>query len=55
MFGTVSLTQFYTYRALRRWFDEPSDARQPKKVVFNAVFFLLAYASTGPWAQYGYT
>ena len=54
MFGTVSLTLFYTYRALRYWFDEPANPRQSKTVVFNAIFFLLAYASTGPFAQYGY-
>ena len=55
LFGTVSLTLIYTYRALRRWFDEPIAPRQPKKVVFNAVLFLLAYASTGPFAEHGYT
>ncbi len=53
MFGAVSLALFYSYRALRVWFDEPASTRNPKRVVLNAALFLVAYCSTGPFADLG--
>ena len=53
MFGAVSLTLFYGYRALRIRFDEPVAARDPQRAVLNAGIFLIAYCSTGPLARFG--
>jgi hypothetical protein len=55
MFGTVSLTLFYAYKGLRIWFDEPKAKPDVKRAILNAFIFLLAYASTGPFAELGYT
>ena len=53
--SVFSLALVWTYSVLRHWFDEPPAPRQPKKVMFNSVLFLLGYASTSPWAEHGYT
>ncbi|MEE2751875.1 MAG: hypothetical protein VX519_10625 [Myxococcota bacterium] len=53
MFGAVSLTLIYCYRALRVWFDEPEARRDPKRAALNAALFLIAYCSTGPLAGLG--
>lgn len=55
MFGVVSLALIVGYRALRDWFDEPPSSRDPKRTVVNAVLFLVAYASTGPLAEFGFS
>jgi hypothetical protein len=55
MFGAVSLTLFYGYRALRVWFDEPESKREPKRAVLNAALFLIVYCSTGPLARFGFS
>ena len=54
MFGGVSLTLIYSYRALRIWLNEPESPRSPQKVMLNATLFLLAYGSTGPFAHFGF-
>ncbi len=53
MFGAVSLSLVVSYRALRGWLDEPASARDPKSAGLSAALFLLAYCSTGPFAQLG--
>lgn len=55
MFGSVSLALFYSYRALRMRFGEPATIRDPKRAVLNAVLFLMAYSSTGPLAEFGFS
>jgi hypothetical protein len=55
MFGAVSLTLVYGYRALRSWLDEPATPRDLKRAVLNAALFLIAYCSTGPFARFGFS
>ena len=55
MFGAVSLTLLYVYRALRVGLDEPAARRDPKRTVLNAGLFLVAYCSTGPLAEFGFS
>lgn len=55
MFGAVSLTLLYVYRALRIGLDEPAIKRDPKRTMFNVALFLIAYCSTGPLAQFGFS
>lgn len=53
MFGAVSLTLLYVYRALRVRLDEPAARRDPKGTALNAGLFLIAYGCTGPLAEFG--
>ena len=55
MFGAVSLTLLYAYRALRVRLDEPAARRDPTRTVLNAALFLIAYGSTGPLAEFGFS
>ena len=54
MFGVVSLTLLYAYRALRRRFNEPAVPRSLNRTALNGVLFLAAYCSTGPFAHFGF-
>lgn len=53
MFGVVSLSLLHAYRALRYRFGEPMAEGRPMHAALTAALFLLAYGSTGPFADYG--
>ena len=55
LFGVVSWMLFYGYRALRIRMGDPAAGWNPTRAMLNAVVFLLAYGSTGPFAGYGWS